>query len=131
MFLQVVGLTSPKKLLSWRASSGRTTGSRSHLKCFSMYWARDPNNRNPRPENVEGSFYVDHTCIDCDTCRWMAPDVFGRVGDQSAVVAQPSTSEGRVQALQALLSCPTFSIPCQREAGWGVTKGYSRNAYPC
>lgn len=23
--------------------------------------------RSPRPENVEGSFYVDHTCIDCDT----------------------------------------------------------------
>lgn len=34
---------------------------------------QQPNNRTPRPENVEGAFYVDHTCIDCDTCRMMAP----------------------------------------------------------
>ncbi|XP_015064361.1 uncharacterized protein LOC107009532 [Solanum pennellii] len=26
-----------------------------------------------RPQNVSGEFFVDHTCIDCDTCRWMAP----------------------------------------------------------
>ncbi len=44
---------------------------------------------------------------DCDTCRWMAPDTFGRVGQQSAVVQQPADREGRVAALKALLSCPT------------------------
>ncbi|KAG8473786.1 hypothetical protein CXB51_035975 [Gossypium anomalum] len=26
-----------------------------------------------RPQNADGDFFVDHTCIDCDTCRWMAP----------------------------------------------------------
>jgi len=38
-----------------------------------------------RSQNVNGDFYVDTTCIDCDTCRWMAPEVFYDVDDQSAV----------------------------------------------
>ena len=63
-----------------------------------------------RPENVDGDFFVDTSCIDCDTCRWMVPGVFGRDGDMSAVHTQPTTSEQRVQALKALLSCPTASI---------------------
>ena len=35
---------------------------------------------NPRkrvPENAPGDFFVDSTCIDCDTCRQIAPRVFG------------------------------------------------------
>jgi glyoxylase-like metal-dependent hydrolase (beta-lactamase superfamily II)/ferredoxin len=63
-----------------------------------------------RPENVSGDLYVDRTCIDCDTCRWMAPTVFNRAGDQSAVYHQPTTDNERLQAMQALLSCPTASI---------------------
>ena len=63
-----------------------------------------------RSENVEGDFYVDSTCIDCDTCRWMAPQVFDRIGSMSAVQHQPTTEMERIQALQALLSCPTASI---------------------
>lgn len=63
-----------------------------------------------RPENVSGDFYVDRTCIDCDTCRWMAPEVFQEVGEQSAVYHQPTTAEERLRAMQALLSCPTASI---------------------
>ena len=63
-----------------------------------------------RSQNVSGDFYVDSTCIDCDTCRWMAPDVFSRIGEQSAVYHQPTTEEERIKALQALLSCPTASI---------------------
>lgn len=43
-----------------------------------------------RPENVSGDFYVDTSCIDCDTCRWMAPEVFVEVGEQSAVHHQPA-----------------------------------------
>lgn len=62
-----------------------------------------------RLENVAGDFFVDSSCIDCDTCRWMAPQVFDRVGGQSAVVQQPS-ADGRALALQALLACPTASI---------------------
>ena len=30
------------------------------------------------PENVEGNYYVDEECIDCDLCRETAPDNFTR-----------------------------------------------------
>jgi ferredoxin len=63
-----------------------------------------------RPENIGGDFYVDSSCIDCDTCRWMVPQVFSRDGGQSAVHHQPVTADERLQALQALLACPTASI---------------------
>ena len=47
-------------------------------------------------------------CVaDCDTCRWMAPSVYSRIGDMTAVHAQPSTPEERLEAYQALLACPT------------------------
>ncbi len=63
-----------------------------------------------RSQNVSGDFYVDSTCIDCDTCRWMAPEVFHRIDEQSAVYHQPINEEERLRSLQALLSCPTCSI---------------------
>ncbi|MBL1174582.1 MBL fold metallo-hydrolase [Pantanalinema sp. GBBB05] len=63
-----------------------------------------------RPENISGEFYVDHTCIDCDTCRWMAPEVFHQAGEQSAVYHQPVNEQEHLHAMQALLSCPTSSI---------------------
>ncbi len=63
-----------------------------------------------RPENAAGDFFVDTTCIDCDTCRWMAPSVFARRGPMSAVAHQPQGASERRAALHALLSCPTASI---------------------
>lgn len=63
-----------------------------------------------RSQNVAGDFYVDSTCIDCDTCRWMAPEIFHRADSQSAVSAQPNQEQERLHALQALLACPTASI---------------------
>ena len=63
-----------------------------------------------RSENVAGDLYVDTSCIDCDTCRWMAPTVFSRENNQSAVIQQPQTKAERQSAIQALLSCPTASI---------------------
>lgn len=65
---------------------------------------------NRRSENIDGDLYVDTSCIDCDTCRWMAPTVFDRQGEMSAVYHQPLGADERLQALQALLSCPTASI---------------------
>jgi glyoxylase-like metal-dependent hydrolase (beta-lactamase superfamily II)/ferredoxin len=65
---------------------------------------------NRRSENIDGDLYVDNTCIDCDTCRWMAPTVFDRQGEMSAVYHQPIDPAERLQAMQALLSCPTASI---------------------
>ena len=67
--------------------------------------------RQRREENVSGPIFVDHTCIDCDTCRWMAPETFRSITNASAVFQQPEHgSAERHAALQALLSCPTFSI---------------------
>ncbi|BBN04495.1 hypothetical protein MPTK1_3g05150 [Marchantia polymorpha subsp. ruderalis] len=66
--------------------------------------------RGRREENVDGDLYVDRSCIDCDTCRWMAPEIYSRVGEQSVVHKQPATPEERLRALQALVSCPTGSI---------------------
>jgi len=63
-----------------------------------------------RGENTSGDVYVDSTCIDCDTCRWMAPTVFHRDNGKSAVYHQPQDQTERLQALQALLACPTSSI---------------------
>lgn len=65
---------------------------------------------NRRSENVAGDFYVDSSCIDCDTCRWMTPSVFDRQNGQSAVYHQPTDEKERLAAMQALLSCPTASI---------------------
>ncbi|MCO5608833.1 hypothetical protein L7F22_063050 [Adiantum nelumboides] len=65
--------------------------------------------RSRRPKNAP-----DHTCIDCDTCRWMAPETFNRQRHQSAVYCQPSSPSARVAALQALLSCPTSSIRTEK-----------------
>jgi len=63
-----------------------------------------------RTENIKGNFYVDETCINCDTCRWVSPKMFKEIDGQSAVYFQPETEEEKVSALQALLSCPTSSI---------------------
>jgi glyoxylase-like metal-dependent hydrolase (beta-lactamase superfamily II)/ferredoxin len=71
------------------------------------------NLRKAVPENVAGDFFVDSTCIDCDTCRQIAPAVFGEADATSFVKAQPGSGADRRQALQALLSCPTGSIGCQ------------------
>jgi glyoxylase-like metal-dependent hydrolase (beta-lactamase superfamily II)/ferredoxin len=63
-------------------------------------------------DNAAGPFFVDDTCIDCDTCRQIAPDTFVRspARGQSIVGAQPRGDEGERRALMALVACPTASI---------------------
>lgn len=63
-----------------------------------------------RPENIEASFFVDDTCIDCDTCRWMAPSVYDKVNGKSAVIKEAISNQEKQAAMQALISCPTASI---------------------
>lgn len=63
-----------------------------------------------RPQNTSGDFYVDSTCIDCDTCRWMTPEVFNRSAGKSVVYHQPENELERLRSLQAMLACPTSSI---------------------
>src|SRR5688572_22812128 len=61
-------------------------------------------------QNVDGDFFVDDTCIDCDACRQIAPETFRDHGDQSSVGRQPATPEEVTRALMALVACPTASI---------------------
>ncbi len=71
--------------------------------------------KDRRTQNVEGDFYVDSTCIDCDTCRWLSPAIYAREGSQSVVHHQPTSDAERVAALEALLACPTASIGTQEK----------------
>jgi ferredoxin len=62
--------------------------------------------------NVAGRFYVDSSCIDCDQCRVIAPDNFGRNEDTgtSYVLKQPQTEEEIAKVREAIDSCATASI---------------------
>src|SRR6267378_2282103 len=62
------------------------------------------------PDNADGEFYVDRSCIDCDTCTRIAPGVFAAADDHSFVARQPRGSPESLRALMALVSCPTASI---------------------
>ena len=62
------------------------------------------------PENVSGDFYVDSTCIDCDTCRRIEPRVFVPGNGYSYVGRQPGQEEERARSMMALVACPTGSI---------------------
>src|ERR687888_55136 len=68
-------------------------------------------------ENAPGDLFVDETCIECDTCRELAPDVFGSLeSGQSFVERQPSDDPTWRRALHAVVSCPTASIGAERSA---------------
>jgi glyoxylase-like metal-dependent hydrolase (beta-lactamase superfamily II)/ferredoxin len=69
------------------------------------------------PANVPGPFFVDSTCIDCDACRWIAPETFEEHGEHSRVHRQPESDEQTAAALRALVACPTASIGGPKGAG--------------
>lgn len=101
------------------------------------------------PQNVPGEFFVDMTCIDCDTCRQLAPTVFAESGEYSYVAHQPMDAVERRAAVRAALCCPTGSIggqtkdeltavrddfPLRLEAdvfycGYNSPKSYGGNSY--
>jgi glyoxylase-like metal-dependent hydrolase (beta-lactamase superfamily II)/ferredoxin len=64
------------------------------------------------PENVDGAWFVDTRCIDCGTCREIAPEIFSETGIQSVVAEQPVEGDERSQrsAWLAAQACPTSSI---------------------
>jgi glyoxylase-like metal-dependent hydrolase (beta-lactamase superfamily II)/ferredoxin len=66
--------------------------------------------RKRLPANAPGDFYVDSTCIDCGTCRWVAPDSFDAHGDASRVYRQPGTPDHLHRARMAVLACPVAAI---------------------
>jgi glyoxylase-like metal-dependent hydrolase (beta-lactamase superfamily II)/ferredoxin len=63
-------------------------------------------------DNAPGDFFVDDACIDCETCRILAPGVFAR-SDRlglSIVRRQPGSPADTLRAKMALVSCPTSAI---------------------
>lgn len=62
------------------------------------------------PDNTTGNFFVDTTCINCDTCRQLAPHSFADQGEYSFVFQQPEGASDVRAATRALLCCPTGSI---------------------
>jgi len=75
------------------------------------------------PENAPGSFFVDPTCIDCDTCRQIAPRTFGETGEYSFVQLQPRDAADTRAALRALVACPTGSIGTADKSGIAAAVG--------
>ena len=64
------------------------------------------------PVNVQGAYYVDEQCIDCDLCRETAPDFFARDdnGSYSFVHAQPVTPKDIELCNEAMQNCPVEAI---------------------
>ncbi len=72
-------------------------------------------------ENAPGDYFVDASCIDCGTCRVIAPETYGRfdAAGQTIVFRQPATAEQRHRAAMALVACPTASIGTARKEDVG------------
>ncbi len=61
-------------------------------------------------DNAPGEFYVDRTCIDCGTCRRIAPSSFAEAHDHSFVARQPGNDDETARARMALVACPVGAI---------------------
>jgi glyoxylase-like metal-dependent hydrolase (beta-lactamase superfamily II)/ferredoxin len=75
-------------------------------------------------QNVPGDFFVDDTCINCGTCRAIAPDIFGDSGPYAYVKIQPQNGSQRRRALQSLVACPTGSIGSQKGGAEEVLRDF-------
>ncbi len=67
---------------------------------------------NKQPENVPGKWYVDTTCVPCNSCMDEAPTLLKYNADQSYVffARQPANAQEEECARRALDVCPTSSI---------------------
>ena len=67
---------------------------------------------NKYSDNVEGTYYVDDQCIDCDLCRETAPNNFTRQEDEgySYVYKQPENDEEKAECEEAMEGCPVEAI---------------------
>ena len=69
--------------------------------------------------NVKGDFFVDRTCIDCDQCREIAPEVFGDGEGHASVLRQPDSEAALNDALRALVTCPVGAIGTEQRHALG------------
>jgi glyoxylase-like metal-dependent hydrolase (beta-lactamase superfamily II) len=63
------------------------------------------------PDNVDGDWFADTRCIDCDVARHYAPELIGADRDGlSVVIRQPRSPEEEAAMWRAAVACPTQSI---------------------
>lgn len=69
-------------------------------------------NTDKVPGSIDGKYFVDSNCIDCDLCRQTAPDNFERNEDEgfSYVFKQPETPEEEEMCREAMDECPVEAI---------------------
>ena len=68
-------------------------------------------------DNVTGDFFVDATCINCDTCRQIAPATFEEAPDYAYVYRQPrDKSEWRL-AIKGMREVATGAVDSSGEKG--------------
>ncbi len=67
---------------------------------------------NKNPLNVSGKYYNDLSCIDCDLCREIAPQIFARDDEEGLTytLRQPIGEEEIALLQVAMDSCPTETI---------------------
>src|SRR5438105_7426800 len=76
--------------------------------------------------NVRGEFFVDSTCIDCGTCRQVAPATFAEGRDASFVQRQPAGEAEAHRARMALVACPVAAIGAETKQRIAA----ARDAFP-
>jgi len=76
--------------------------------------------------NAAGDFFVDSTCIDCGTCRQVAPQTFAAGSNASYVWRQPTSAADQHRAKMALVACPVAAIGAEASHGLGA----ARSAFP-
>jgi len=76
--------------------------------------------------NVPGEFFVDSTCIDCGTCRQVAPQSFADGQDASYVYRQPADEAAAQRAAMALVACPVAAIGTEKKRDVAA----ARTAFP-
>lgn len=67
----------------------------------------DPTKRHPK--NVPGPWFVDTSCISCDTCTDISPEIFGRDEDRKAYVREQRIADVSLFEF-AVESCPVEAV---------------------
>ena len=74
----------------------------------------DPARRHP--DNAAGPWFVDVTCISCDTCTDISPEIFGRDAARKAFVREYRPDEADLFRA-ALESCPVEAVGDEGDPG--------------
>lgn len=67
------------------------------------------NSSKKHPRNAAGPWFVDLTCISCDTCTDISPEIFGRDANRKAFVREHRPEEASLFEF-ARESCPVEAV---------------------